>query len=153
MPIYEFACDRCRKIYQFFFRSAAGSRKPSCPDCQRKGMRRLMSGFAVKKRTAGEGGADAEPDLDPVRMERAMAKLERQMEGLDENNPREMGRFMRHMMKETGMELDAEMETAIRRLEAGEDPDRIEEDMGDVLSDGGPAGESSYGYDDTLYEG
>jgi hypothetical protein len=89
-------------------------------------------------------------------MERAMAKLERQMEGLDENDPRQMGRFMRHMMKETGMDFDAEMETAIRRLEAGEDPERIEEEMGDVLGgalESGPGAESGYGYDDQLYEG
>ncbi len=40
----------------------------------------------------------------------------------------------------------------MRCREGGEDPDRIEEDMGDVLG-GGPAGDSSYGYDDNLYEG
>jgi len=40
------------------------------------------------------------------------------------------------------------MDVAIKRLEQGEDPEKIEEDMGDVLGDflGGPEeGEGGYG--------
>ncbi len=151
MPIYEFACDRCRKVFQFYFRTANSRKKPACPQCGKRGLKRRMSGFAVQKSGGAKPEEPTEPDIDPIRFEKAMAKLERHMDGIDENNPREMGRFMRHMMKETGMDLDAEMETAIRRLEAGEDPERIEEEMGDVLG-GGPPGSDEYGYDDNLYE-
>ena len=151
MPIYEFACDRCRKVFQFFYRSADSGKKPTCPKCGKKRLQRRMSGFAVQKSaTRGDENPGA-PDVDPVRLERAMAKLERHADQIDENDPREMGRLMRHMMKETGVELDPETETAIRRLEAGEDPDRIEEEMGEVLG-GAADGSDAYGYDDELYE-
>jgi len=50
-----------------------------------------------------------------------------------------------------------EYDTAIKRLEAGEDPEKIEADMGDVLGDfmGGPEGDGSgggYTKDSGLYD-
>jgi hypothetical protein len=49
-----------------------------------------------------------------------------------------------------------ELDVAIKRLEAGEDPEKIEEDMGDALGDfmGGPGGGAGGGYsrDDGLYD-
>ena len=115
------------------------------------GLKRRMSRFAVQESGRGERGELSETDIDPIRIEQAMAKLERHVDEVDESNPREMGRFMRHMMRETGIELDPDMETAIRRLEAGDDPEKIEEEMGDVLGGGG-SGTDEYGYDDNLYE-
>ena len=151
MPIYEFACDKCRKVYQFFFRSPSAKKKPRCPSCGNRGLRRHMSRFAVKSGGAGEPASADEPD--PARMEQALGRLERDMGSLDENDPRQMGHFMRRMMEETGTDLGPEMETAIRRLESGEDPEKIEEEMGDLLGDDVGSGDGSdYGYDDNLYE-
>jgi hypothetical protein len=55
--------------------------------------------------------------------------------------------------------MPKEMETAIKRLEAGEDPEKIEADMGDVLGDfmggeGGPGGPGGGAYtkDAGLYD-
>ena len=50
-----------------------------------------------------------------------------------------------------------ELDVAIKRLEAGEDPEKIEEDMGDLLGDfmGGPDGGSGgggYTHDSGLYD-
>jgi hypothetical protein len=48
------------------------------------------------------------------------------------------------------------LDIAIKRLEAGEDPEKIEEDMGDVLGDlmGGEGGSPGGGYakDSGLYD-
>lgn len=158
MPIYEYACDECRRVYQFFFRSASSVKRPKCPKCGKPRLERRLSRFSVNTGAkqpsdpGGPGGMD-DADIDPVRMERAMQKLEKEMTSLDENDPKQMGRFMRRMMEETGQDLGPEMETAIRRLEAGEDPEKIEEDMGDLLGDEGGEGSGDYSYDDTLYEG
>ena len=46
------------------------------------------------------------------------------------------------------------MEEAVRRLEAGEDPEKIEEEMGDLLDegeDGMGMGGGAPSYDDGLY--
>ncbi len=159
MPIYEFACEECRTVFQFFFSSATDRRKPRCPRCGKGGLRRRLSSFSVARaRPSGSPGAAAEEggedlsEAQMARMEKAMSKLEREMSDLDENDPRQMGRFMRRMVQETGLDLGPEMETAIRRLEAGEDPERIEEEMGDLLGDDGGGEESGWEYDDHLYE-
>jgi hypothetical protein len=95
-------------------------------------------------------------------MERAMMEMERDMEHLDENNPKHMAHMMRKMkdLMPPGT-MPKELDIAIKRLEAGEDPEKIEEDMGDVLGDlmggpdeeggiGGPGG--SYSHDSGLYD-
>ena len=107
-------------------------------------MEKQLSGFAmlrgVKEPSATSGGSEEggppEPDLDDPRMMRAMSELERDMEHMDENNPKHMAHMMRKMkdLMPPGT-MPKEMDIAIKRLEAGEDPEKIEEDMGDVLGD------------------
>jgi hypothetical protein len=135
MPIYEFYSPDTRKIYSFFARSLSYSQKiPRCPDNPDARMERLVSRFAFTgraKEKTDDPGADA---MDP-RMERMMAEMERDMAGLDENNPdpRALGHMMRKMTEATGQKMPAEMEQMIRRLEAGEDPEKLEEEFGDAF--------------------
>jgi hypothetical protein len=76
---------------------------------------------------------------------------------MDENNPQHMAHMMRKMkdILPAGT-MPKEMEIAIKRLEAGEDPEKIEEDMGDIfgeLMDGESAGGSGgYTKDSGLYD-
>ena len=51
---------------------------------------------------------------------------------LDENDPRSIGRWMRRMSAETGEELGSEFEEVVGRLEAGENPESIEQSMPDL---------------------
>ena len=169
MPIYEFACPKCRVIFNFLSKKVNPGRDPACPKCGNKRMVKQMSGFATPRgaeepaAAAPDAGGDPMPDLDDPRMMRAMSELERDMEHLDENNPKHMA----HMMKKMKDIMPAgtvpkELDVAIKRLEAGEDPEKIEEDMGDVLGDfmggeegeGGPAGYGGGGYskDSGLYD-
>ncbi|MCU0726434.1 MAG: zinc ribbon domain-containing protein [Planctomycetes bacterium] len=160
MPIYEFACDACRSVVQVFFRSA-GAVIPKCPRCGAKGLRRLLSGFAVGGRARRGKGPDVSPAVggepDPTKVEAALSRLEGEMGDLDEEDPRQMGRLLRRVMEETGTGLGEGVEEALRRLEAGEDPEKIEEELGDVLGEGGegagPGADGDYSYDDHLYEG
>ena len=118
------------------------------------------------------GGSDSSSDGDPSgegpdlsgvdesKMMRAMGEIERDMGHMDENNPKHMAMMMRKMqdVMPPGM-LPKEMDVAIKRLEAGEDPDKIEEDMGDVLGEalgdmdgnGGGMG-GGYSQDPGLYD-
>jgi putative FmdB family regulatory protein len=168
MPIYEFACPKCRVIFSFLSKRSDPDRLPTCPKCGNKQMEKQLSGFAMLRGAkepasgAGEEGGPPEPDMDDPRMLRAMSELERDMEHLDENNPKHMAHMMRKMkdLMPPGM-MPKEMETAIKRLEAGEDPEKIEEDMGDVLGDfmgaedeggGGYGGGGGYARDSGLYD-
>jgi hypothetical protein len=83
--------------------------------------------------------------------------MERDMEHLDENNPQHMARMMRKMkdLLPPGS-MPKELDVAIKRLEAGEDPEKIEADMGDLLGDfmGGEKSGGGGGYtrDSGLYD-
>lgn len=106
---------------------------------------------------SGGAGDEPMPDFDNPRIARAMSEMERDMESLDENNPRHMAHMMKKMKEiMPAGSMPKEMDIAIKRLESGEDPEKIEEDMGDVLGGmmGGDEGEGGGGYskDAGLYD-
>lgn len=168
MPIYEFACPRCRKIFSFLSRRVNPAHTPVCPKCGHRELTKEVSAFAMLRGSpepAGGPGPDAGgppmPDFDDPRVARVMDELERDLPGLDEHNPRHMAHMLRKMQSAMPPgSMPKEMETALRRLEKGEDPDKIEEDMGDVLGEwfgkeggegGGGAG-GGYSRDPGLYD-
>ncbi|KPL09764.1 hypothetical protein AMJ85_06100 [candidate division BRC1 bacterium SM23_51] len=179
MPIYEFACRHCRRVFQFFARRVGEQKVPKCPKCGRTDMERVLSRFAVARSAKssekksptgveGESGAlgDQEgADLDDpfakmtpsqrARAEHEMFRLMGQAESLDERDPRQLGAFLRRMTEIVGDDGGPEMRDAIRRLEAGEDPEKLEEEYGDLLGLGGEGsgpGGPGYSYDDGLYD-
>jgi putative FmdB family regulatory protein len=163
MPIYEFACPKCRKIYSFLSKRVASDRLPVCPKCGNKKMSKQVSRFAMTRKlaepaaqTGAESGEPPMPDMENPRVERAMMELERDMEHLDENNPRHMAHMMKKLkdLMPPGS-VPRELDLAIKRLEAGEDPEKIEADMGDVLGDfmgGEEGGAGGYTRDSGLYD-
>ena len=165
MPIYEFACPKCRRIFSFLSKRVNPDRLPVCPKCGNKKLSKQVSRFAMSRGLkdpaagAGPGGGEPPmPDFNDPRLARAMAEMERDLEHLDQNNPRHMARLMKKM-KDVMPPGSApkELDTAIKRLEAGEDPEKIEADMGDLLGDfrGGPEGGTggeSYTHDSGLYD-
>ncbi|MCX7047463.1 MAG: zinc ribbon domain-containing protein [Candidatus Sumerlaeota bacterium] len=180
MPIYEYACHHCRKIYQFFSKTMKPETGPACPKCGGAKLERVLSSFAAVSSSKTKGGASAaakDPDMqaggapgaggsmmdDPfarmspgqqVAAEREMMKLMSDADGLDESDPRQLGHLMERMTQITGIQ-DKTMNEAIRRLKDGEDPEKIEADMGDIFGDeGGPGGggTSGYGRDPDIYD-
>jgi putative FmdB family regulatory protein len=165
MPIYEYLCPACNRIFNFLVKSTGAAKQATCPKCGGTDMKKLISSFAVtgvdrKSKTEAPAGADGDAGADPLedpRVEREMMKLMSDAENIDENDPRQLGRLMRRMTEITGEPVEPEMEEAMRRLEAGEDPEKIEDELGDFLGDegedgmGGPGG-GAPSYDDGLYE-
>ena len=133
MPVYEYYCADCHAIYSFRSDSFSSKKKPECPDCGTKKLEKQISMFAISKGRGDQDDADAFGDLDEAAMEKAMMALEGDASSIDENDPRAMAKFMRKLYDSTGLKLGGGMEEAIRRMEAGEDPDKIEEEMGDVM--------------------
>lgn len=134
MPIYEFYCKDCHTIYNFFARSlSAEYGAPKCPKCGRKKLEKQVSRFAISKGLK-EDSSGADP-LDHVD-ESAMAEMASKLESLDENDPKAMASALREVMKMTGMNGNATLQEAIRRMESGEDPDQVEADLGADLDAG-----------------
>lgn len=136
MPVYEFYCRDCHTVFNFLSRRVNTDRRPPCPRCSRPELERRVSLFAISR--GREEPVEGMPDLDEAKMEQAMMSLAGEMEGMSEEDPRQMARFMRRFSEMTGMNLGSGVEEAMRRLETGEDPDRIEEEMGDVFSEENP---------------
>jgi putative FmdB family regulatory protein len=167
MPIYEFACPKCRVIFNFLSKRINPDRLPTCPKCGNKKMAKQMSRFALsrglKESTGPDEAGSSEagmPNFDDSRMAQAMQEIERDMPHLDENNPKHMAHMMRKMKDLLPLgSMPKEMDVAIKRLEAGEDPEKIEADMGDIF-DGlmggeeaqGSGGQRAFSHDGGLYD-
>lgn len=139
MPIYEFRCLKCGRVSSFFARSVTTDADPDCPHCGHGEMKRVLSGFAIGKGSSGGGGDAFEDDMGDMP----------DLDGLDEQDPRSLGRFLRRAAEQAGEDLDPEMDEICGRLEAGEDPERIEEEMGEALDEGM---EEAGGGGDELYD-
>ena len=137
MPIYEFYCQRCNTLFNFFSKTINTSRTPSCPKCGIHPLARQMSAFAVTGKAKEDSGMDDLP-FDESKMERAMQMLAGEAENIDENNPRQAADLMRKLTDMTGIELGPGMQEALRRMESGEDPDQIESEMGGILEEEAP---------------
>ena len=136
MPIYEFYCSHCNTIYNFFSRRINTEKVPSCPKCENPRLQRLVSRFATPKKRDSDSGDDEALEglnIDESKLEQAMHYLEREAQGIDEDDPRQAARLMRNLTEMTGLKLGDRWEEALSRLEAGEDPEAIEEELGDVL--------------------
>ena len=163
MPIYEFACPKCRVVFNFLSKRLQPEGLPNCPKCGNRKMEKQMSRFAMRRglkepapQTGDESG-EPMPDMDDPRVMRAMSEIERDMEHMDENNPRHLAQMMKKMkdVMPPGT-IPKEMDIAIKRLEAGEDPEKIEEDMGDLfgemMGEGRKRGGAGYTQDPGLYD-
>lgn len=137
MPIYEFYCHHCHRVLSFLSRGVNTDRTPACPRCGRDDLVRRASAFAISRGRKEEPKPDPSPGpgLDEARLERAMGALAGDMDSLDENDPRQGAHLMRKLFSATGVPVGAGMEEALRRMEAGEDPEKIEEEMGDAFEE------------------
>lgn len=133
MPIYEFFCEDCVTVFNFFTPTVNTDKVPLCPKCGQRELKRLLSPFALLScRQAAE--ADDEAPFDEARMEKALHVMEQEMGNVNEDDPRHMAKLLRKMTEAAGGNLDGGLEEALTRMEAGEDPESIEEQMGDALN-------------------
>lgn len=136
MPIYEFYCPRCHMLLNFLSRQVDTQVRPDCPRCGQPRLERRPARFATLRGRGGEAGEEGEeespfPGLDEERLERAMESMAGEMEQLGEDDdPRQMARFFRRFGEVAGMKPGPRMEEMLRRLERGEDPEALEEEMG-----------------------
>lgn len=132
MPIYEFYCDSCNMIFNFFSRTVNTTKIPDCPKCKTRPLSRRMSAFAITGRAKEDGDMDDLP-IDEGKMAQAMQMLAGEAEKVNEDDPRQAADLMRKLTSMTGLAPGPGMQEALRRMENGEDPEQIEADMGDLL--------------------
>ena len=120
MPIYEFYCENCHTVFNFFSQRVNTETRPDCPKCGRSRLERQVSLFSVSRNRSEQGS-------DP--------SMAGELEGLDQDNPQQAATVMRKVMDQAGIEWGDGVEEAIGRLEAGDDPDEIEANLGNSIDD------------------
>jgi len=148
VPIFEYLCPACNRIFSFLSLRPQPAGVPVCPHCAATNLTRVPSSFAVARKSAdvsrsapAPGGADGPGaghptgDDDPAaaRMEAEMMRMADSLGDADAENPRVMARMMRRMAEVSGEPVTDTMNEMLRRLEAGEDPETLEEELGGQL--------------------
>jgi putative FmdB family regulatory protein len=140
MPIYEFYCPKCHTIFNFLSKRVDTTTQPGCPQCGRTKIQRQVSRFAtVGKATDPTMGGDGPDGVDDAKMANLMEMMSRESPDLDEENPRQVAQMLRKLQEATGEPLGERAQEALRRMESGESPEKIEEEMGDLFGDDAPA--------------
>ncbi|MBK8902723.1 MAG: zinc ribbon domain-containing protein [Anaerolineaceae bacterium] len=118
MPLYDYRCQACGKPARLQFSySEYGKVQPVCPHCGSLDIKRRISRVALAK-------------SEDARLDSMMD--DSSLDGLDENDPRSLGKFMRKMGNEMGEDLGDEFDEVVDRLEKGESPEAIEQSMPDL---------------------
>jgi len=121
MPIYEYRCHDCRRRVSVFFRSFSDvDDEPVCPRCGGQHLSRLISRVSVVRSEDSRLDDLTDPGM---------------LDGLDEDDPKSVARWMRKMSAEAGEDMPAEFDEVIDRLESGQTPEEIEESMPDLGQD------------------
>jgi putative FmdB family regulatory protein len=136
MPIYEFFCRNCNTLFNFFSARVNTEKIPRCPRCA-KPLAKQLSSFSTIGR-AKKPSEDGMPDIDEFKMERALGELANEAQHITEEDPKQMADLMRRFSEKSGIYLGDGMEEALKRLESGEDPEKIEQEMGDILEKDDP---------------
>lgn len=97
-------------------------------------MTKRVSTFATIGK-AKEEGDDQFAGMDESKMERAFESLMREAEHINENDPKQMASLMRKFTSQTGINFGDSMEEALSRMEAGDDPEQVEKEMGDLFNE------------------
>jgi putative FmdB family regulatory protein len=118
MPIFEYRCHDCHRRVSLFFRSFSDVQgEPTCPRCGGMHLTRLISRVSVVRSEESRLDDLADPSM---------------MDGLDEDDPKSMARWMRKMSAEAGEDMPPEFDEVIDRLESGQSPEEIEGAMPDL---------------------
>lgn len=138
MPIFEYLCTSCNRIYSFLAFSPNPKKEPKCPRCGNASLTRVPSAFSVARKSSGslsksEAGKDQE-DI-PQALEGELQKLLANVDEKDMEDPRTMARVMRRLAEASGEPVPETLQEMMQRLEAGEDPEKLEEELGDQLEE------------------
>lgn len=92
MPLYEYECKKCGKVFTFLVGMIADNTDPQCPACKSKRLTKLIS--RVSHLRGEEASLDRMADM---------------AERMDPDDPKAMMDFARRMGKDMGDEMGEDM--------------------------------------------
>lgn len=138
MPVYEFYCCDCHTIFNFLSRKMQVPTQVPCPKCGRNNLEKKVSRFAISKGLIESQNQKDPHDpfalLDESKMEQLMNEFAPSLHDSDESeDPRQMAKLMNRMFELAGTKPTGAMLEAMQRMQEGEDPDSIDEQIGDEI--------------------
>jgi putative FmdB family regulatory protein len=118
MPMYDYRCQSCRarvSIRQSY--ADYGVKAVTCPECGSQALTRIIGRVRIAKSEDRRLDDMSDPSF---------------FGDIDEDDPRSLARAMKKMGQEMGEDLPPEFDEITGRLEAGEDPESIEQSMPDL---------------------
>ncbi len=143
MPLYEFYCKPCHTIFTFRSQRVDTVTTPPCPICKQP-LRREVSRFAhIIKEAVPESNATNETSAinqHGERLAEAAERLGTRLQALENEDadPREAVKVMRDMAEASGLRFNAEVREAMARIEAGADPESIDEEFAAAFESDNP---------------
>lgn len=114
MPNYDFNCRNCGQKFTLFFTFAEyGKRKAVCPFCKSENTIRRIGRIRIAR--------SDESHMDDLADGENLDRLE--------DDPRAMGKMLRKMKSEMGEDAGPEFDEVVGRLESGQSPQEIEDNM------------------------
>lgn len=120
MPVYEFRCNECRKRYEKQLSYAQYDEyKAQCPSCNSMNVSRYIRKVRFSLGDQSRLATLADPaNLDAL-----------------DSDPQALGKMMREMKTQLGAnDLPGEFDEVVNRLERGQTPDQIENDLPELSS-------------------
>ena len=127
MPTYEYRCKDCNHKFEIILSYQEYENAPvSCPDCGGSNPGRIIRPVRISRAEKARLNSLADPGV---------------LDGLDDD-PQTLGKMMREMSRELGEDMGSEFDEVVDRLEKGQSPEEIEQDLPDLGADGGIPGPS-----------
>ncbi len=104
MPLYEYLCRECRKRSTLLILNLANPTSPACKQCGSRSVDRLLSRFSAPKSETDRLASLSDSDS---------------LDGLDEQDPESISRFMKQMGDELGEDTGKEVEAMLDSAENG----------------------------------
>lgn len=120
MPNYEYRCLDCRRRFLVFLSYQEYGKKPVvCSHCGSSNIQRKIGKVRIGR--SDESRLQSMADSD-------------NLDRIDED-PRALGRMMRQMSSELGEDMGPEFHEVVNRLEKGQSPEEIEQNLPDLGGD------------------
>jgi putative FmdB family regulatory protein len=131
MPNYDYRCLNCKRRFDIYMSyEEYGSKPVTCPHCQSSHVQRRIGRVRIGRSDTSRMESLADPAA---------------LDSIDQD-PRAMGRMMRQMSSEMGEEMGPEFHEVVNRLESGQSPEQIDQELPELGSGGGDdSGESDFG--------
>jgi putative FmdB family regulatory protein len=104
MPVYEFYCTPCHTLFAFYSKKVTTNARPSCPRCGSQ-LERRVSLCSIPERNGKKKDIDALP-LSEARLSEGMHKLEREVQKLRDQDPRQAQRMLQKFTAMTGVRFN-----------------------------------------------